>query len=44
MCEDQEICAGLALWCKILQEGRRKKVKALKNERFQGMTQTLEFL
>ena len=27
MCEDQEICVGLALWCKILQGGRKKKGK-----------------
>ena len=27
-CEDQEIGVGLALWCKILQGGRKKEARA----------------
>ena len=42
LCEDQVI-GGLALWCKILQGGRKKKDRASKDKRFQGMTQTLDF-
>ena len=28
MCEDQEICVGLSLWCKIFQEIEGKKTRA----------------
>ena len=45
MCEDQEICVGLALWFKILQEGRRKKeeARAKSSKGFKGKNQTLDF-
>ena len=43
LCEDQDIGVGLALWCKILQGGRKKKARTSKDKRFQGMTQTLDF-
>ena len=42
MCDDQEIGVGLALWCKILQGGRKKKVRASRFKGIQGMNQTLE--
>ena len=42
LCEDQEIGVGFDLWCKILQGGRKKKVRASKDKRFQDMTQTLD--
>ena len=38
LCEDQEIGVWFALWSKILQGGRKKKARASKDKRFQGMT------
>ena len=45
MCEDQKIYVGLALWCKILQEGRMKKeeTRAKSSKGFKGKNQTLDF-